>query len=97
MTEPEVVLWNYLKDKQLGYKFRRQTSVGKYIVDFYCPIKKLVIEIDGIQHLENEKYDNIRTQYLNSLDIKVLRIWNGELYENINGVIEEIIQELKSR
>jgi very-short-patch-repair endonuclease len=92
MTLEEIILWSYLKNKQLGYKFRRQVGFGKYIVDFYCPDKKLAIELDGGHHAENanEIYDNERTKYLDSLGIKVLRIWNNEIKENIEGVISEI-------
>jgi very-short-patch-repair endonuclease len=60
-------------------------------VDFYCPSHKLVIELDGSQHLEdNLDYDNKRTEYLNSLGLKVLRIWNNDIRDNLIGVVEEI-------
>ncbi len=94
MTKPEIILWSYLKGKQFqGYKFRRQQGIGNYIVDFYCPKLKLVIELDGEQHSEQENivYDKIRTNYLNSLNIKVLRYWNNEIYKNLDGVIEDIM------
>ena len=91
MTEAEHKLWMYLRGNQTGYKFRRQASIGKYIVDFYCPIKKLVIELDGSQHMENEEYDKMRTKYLNSLKIKIVRFWNNDVLENIEGVMEKII------
>jgi very-short-patch-repair endonuclease len=97
MTDSEIILWSYLKGKQLqGYKFRRQHSIGSYIVDFYCPKLKLVIELDGERHGErkNITYDEVRTEYLNSLGIKVLRYWNSEIYNNIAGVIEDIIYHL---
>jgi very-short-patch-repair endonuclease len=96
MTPEEVALWQYLKNKKLGYKFRRQASIGKYIVDFYCPEKGLVIELDGSQHAtDQEDYDELRTKYLNDLNIRVFRIWNSEIKENIEGVIEEINYYLK--
>ena len=60
-TPPEAILWNYLKKSQLnGLKFRRQQPIGKYIVDFLCCSKKIIIELDGGQHSENEKYDELR-------------------------------------
>ena len=90
-TEEEIILWAQLKNSQLGFKFRRQMSFGKYIVDFYCPSKKLVIEIDGSQHLQdNLDYDNKRTKYLNSLGLKVLRVWNNDICYNLAGVLEEV-------
>ena len=91
MTEEEVILWSYLKNKQMGYKFRRQVSIGRYIVDFYCPTRKLVIELDGSQHaIERNGYDKQRTQYLESKGIKVIRYWNDEIRYNLNGVCEDI-------
>lgn len=76
-TDVEVELWKKLKSSQLGYKFRRQASIGPYVVDFYCPKKRLVIELDGSQHNdpETKKYDQYRNEYLESLDIVVLRFW----------------------
>ncbi len=95
-TEEEAILWTQLKNSQLGSKFRRQAGLGKYIVDFYCPSHKLVIELDGSQHLEeNLNYDNRRTEYLNSLGLKVLRVWNNDIRGNLSGVIEEIRYYLK--
>src|SRR3989344_548172 len=76
-TKAEVLLWHYLKDKQLGNKFRRQHSIGNFIVDFYCPKTKLIVEIDGSQHQENERYDAKRTEYLTNLGYRVLRFWNN--------------------
>lgn len=91
-TAQEVILWSRLKKNQLGYKFRRQQSIGPYIVDFYCPDKQLIIELDGWQHGEEEKkmYDEIRTQYLENFGFRVLRFWNGEINGNLEGVIVKI-------
>jgi very-short-patch-repair endonuclease len=83
-----------LKNKQLGCKFRRQHSIGKYVVDFYCSEKKLVIEIDGWQHKEQERYDEERIKYLESLELKVLRFWNNDVNDNLNGVILKIEEYL---
>jgi very-short-patch-repair endonuclease len=95
-TPQEVLLWSKIRLNQLGFKFRRQHSIGGYIVDFYCPTKKLVIEIDGSQHFEkeNKEYDKIRTDYLDGLDIKVLRFDNAEINTNLDGVILKILSEL---
>jgi very-short-patch-repair endonuclease len=89
-TPQELKLWLYLKNKNLGYKFRRQQGIGNFIVDFCCPAKKLIIEIDGSQHIENEEYDEKRTLYLESLGYKVLRFWNNEINDNIESVVNKI-------
>jgi very-short-patch-repair endonuclease len=94
ITEQELLLWFKLKNKQLGYKFRRQHSIGQFIADFYCAEKKLVIELDGSQHLDNQEYDQERSDYFESLDIKVLRFWNDEVNKNIEGVVMKIEEEL---
>src|SRR3989344_2675303 len=88
-TPQEILLWLRLRREQLGFKFRRQHSIGGYIADFYCPIKKLVIEIDGSQHFEKEskEYDNVRSNYFEGLVIKVLRFTNVEINTNINNVV----------
>ncbi|OGI20321.1 MAG: hypothetical protein A3J06_03560 [Candidatus Moranbacteria bacterium RIFCSPLOWO2_02_FULL_48_19] len=94
-TPQEVILWSRLRRNGLGYKFRRQESIGKYIVDFYCPEKKLIVEIDGWRHKENETYDNDRTTYLESLGLKILRFWNNEVNDNLEGVILRIEEHLE--
>ena len=95
-TQQEVMLWARLKNSQLGYKFRRQHSIGGYIVDFYCPLKKLVIEIDGSQHYEKDatKYDVVRSNYFKVLDVKVIRFSNAEINVNMDGVLMKITSEL---
>jgi very-short-patch-repair endonuclease len=94
LTLEETILWNILKNNNLRHKFRRQHSIGNYIVDFYCPSKKLIIELDGSQHLDNQEYDEKRSCYFESLRIKVVRFWNNEIKENINGVVMRIEEEL---
>lgn len=73
----------------MGYKFKRQQSIDRFIVDFYCASKMLVIELDGEQHLFNKEYDNERSLYLNELGIKVLRFWNSDL-KDIERVLSKI-------
>jgi very-short-patch-repair endonuclease len=92
MPKSEVVLWSYLKGKQLGYKFRRQHSIGPYIVDFYCPAKRLVIEVDGETHLEQSQVtkDHQRDSYFHANYIRILRFLNTDIKENVRGVIESI-------
>lgn len=85
-TDAERKLWGILRNKQLnGLKFFRQYSVSKYILDFYCPAIRLAIEVDGGQHAES-KYDDIRTNYLKSKNIFVIRFWNNEVLNNLEGV-----------
>lgn len=91
-TTAEAALWKILKGKKLGRKFRRQHSVGYYILDFYCPAERLAIELDGAQHFteEGRKKDAVRTEYLNSLNIRVVRFENVEVFQNAQGVLDEI-------
>ncbi|HEY4528391.1 MAG TPA: DUF559 domain-containing protein [Candidatus Paceibacterota bacterium] len=93
-TPQEMFLWDELRKHRLGYKFKRQHSIGPYILDFYCPERKLAIELDGAHHIENKEYDVERTNYLSSLNIKVIRFWNKEANDNIGAVIKIINQEL---
>jgi very-short-patch-repair endonuclease len=90
-TEAEKILWRHLKSKQLnGLKFRRQRPIDNFIVDFVCLEKRLIIELDGGQHNENI-HDRHRTEILESNGFLVLRFWNNEIFENIEGVLEAII------
>jgi len=92
-TSAEAVLWGYLKQKQLeSRKFRRQHSIGKYIVDFYCPEEKLVIELDGENHFWEEgiDHDNTRNLYLHKKEIRVLRFENRWVFQDIEFVLSEI-------
>ncbi len=95
MTDAENTLWYYLRDKQLNnLKFRRQEAIGKYIADFVCYEHKLIIELDGGQHnTENViSNDEIRKKFLESSGFTVLRFWNNEIFENIEGVIDKILE-----
>jgi very-short-patch-repair endonuclease len=89
-TPQELKIWFYLKNKNFGTKFRRQHGIGPYIVDFYCKEKNLIIELDGSQHLENKEYDKERNNYMQALNIKVLRFWNNEIDKNIEKVLKKI-------
>jgi len=94
-TDAEGLLWHYLRKKQLdGHKFRRQQPVGPYIVDFACLPEKLLIELDGGQHAEQETYDEQRDQFLQSQGYRVLRFWNNEVFDNCFAVLEQIYQTL---
>ena len=93
LTAAEAFLWKHLKNKQLhGRRFRRQFGVGNYILDFYCPAEKLVVELDGDSHYSEKGIarDLKRDKFLNSLGIKVIRFENCEVFDNIEGVLEII-------
>lgn len=94
LPEPKRVLWNLLRGRRLdGYKFKRQFGILNYIVDFYCPEVKLVIEIDGDSHyldVEAIKKDQTRDEGLKKLGITVLRFTNLEVMRNTEGVFEKI-------
>jgi very-short-patch-repair endonuclease len=92
-TSAETALWLLLKGKQLeGRKFRRQHSLGCYVMDFYYPAEKLAIELDGDPHFTEEgmKHDAIRTKYINSLDIRIVRFENAEVFNRPEKVLMEI-------
>ncbi|NOU16419.1 MAG: endonuclease domain-containing protein [Bacteroidales bacterium] len=93
LTPAVIRLWKCLQNKQLdGRKFRRQHSIGNYIVDFYCSEEKIAIELDGDVHFNpvNEKYDIQRDDYIKSLEIKVIRFRNCEVFENIDNILNGI-------
>ncbi len=93
-TEAEKKLWHKINRRQIrGYKFRRQLNIDdKYIVDFVCLEKRLVIELDGGQH--TAAIDKDRTTYLNNLGFEILRFWNNDVFENIDGVLTVIKEKL---
>ena len=96
-TIQERRLWNLLKNRQFhNLKFKRQQPIGDYIVDFIRKEAKIIIEIDSGQHNEPEniEYDKSRTEYLNTLGYKVIRFWNNEIYENIEGVVLRLKEEI---
>ena len=93
-TDAEQKLWSTVRNRQLaGLKFRRQVPIGAYIVDFYCHECRLVLELDGSQHLAQLEYDDIRTCFLQAQGIRVLRFWNNEILSNIEGVLQQIYTE----
>ena len=97
MTKPEQMLWYWLKNRHLnGYKFRRQYSLGPYILDFYCPKLRLAIEIDGDSHFTPDAivYDKERTHFLEENNIRILRFKNNDVLENLENVINNILQYL---
>ncbi|MEP6894076.1 MAG: endonuclease domain-containing protein [Chloroflexota bacterium] len=98
LTPAERKLWAYLRGNKLnGVSFRRQHAIDKYIVDFVSIKKKLIIELDGSQHLEQEEYDIERTRYLESQGYKVVRFWNNDVMNYINDVIRVIEAALEDK
>ncbi len=96
-TDAEKKLWSKLRARQLNsLKFYRQFSVGTYILDFYCSVCRLAIELDGGQHAEEERilYDENRAAYLNENNIRVIRFWDNDVLNNIEGVLIEILKNL---
>lgn len=99
MTDAEQLIWTKVRRKQISdCQFYRQKNIGNYIVDFYCPKKKLIVEIDGGQHYEDYgiKKDRERDQYLQTLGFTVLRFSDIDVLKNIDGVVDKIYEHLKS-
>jgi len=96
MTEAEKLLWSRVRRKQLGCRFYRQKILGDYIVDFYCPRARLIVEIDGGQHNEN-KNDRSRDEWFSNQGLRVIRFWNNDVLRNIEGVIERLMEEIEKR
>ena len=94
-TEAEAILWSRLRAHRMaGIQFRRQHAIGNYIVDFCSPRRKLVIELDGSQHLDQADYDVERTKYLEAKGYRVLRFWNHDVMNNIDALLNTIWNEL---
>lgn len=93
-------LWSKLRNRALGgYKFKRQFSIGKYVVDFYSAEAKLVIEIDGATHSTDQEveYDKERQEYIENQGMKVKRYFNGDIKEHMDAVLESILEACKKR
>ena len=95
LTVAERALWQILRDRQLGARFRRQFVIAPYIVDFVCPEASLIIEVDGGQHAEAGEHD-YRDAVLRLKGWRVLRFWNNEVPQNREGVAERILEALNS-
>ena len=96
-TETEQKLWSFLRSRQLqGYKFRRQYSIGNFIVDFCCFEKRLVVEVDGGQHIAQSMKDERRTKYLQDLGYRVLWFWDNEVLNETESVLERILLFLEN-
>ena len=97
MTDVERLLWRALRDKQLnGHRFRRQHPIGSYITDFACIEEKIIIELDGGQHQEQQEHDEQRTAFLQAHGWQVVRFWNNDVLNNVDGVVFTIAGHLKA-
>ncbi|MGH8182113.1 MAG: endonuclease domain-containing protein [Rhodanobacteraceae bacterium] len=96
-TDVEQLLWRHLRNRNLGgFKFRRQVPPGSYIVDFVCMEQRLIIELDGGQHLDAEAQDRLRTLYLERGGFHVLRFWNDKILAERDAVMDAILRALTS-
>ena len=99
MPQPEIILWSKIRRKQIAdYRFRRQYSVGSYILDFYCPELKLAIEVDGESHIRTDvkEYDAQREEQIKQLGLTLLRFTNEDVTKNPNGVLQKIKETTES-
>ncbi|MEH6489298.1 endonuclease domain-containing protein [Hyphomonas oceanitis] len=98
MTRAEVILWQNLRARQLGgFKFRRQVPVGPFIADFACVERRLIIEVDGETHFTDDEIarDQKRTVFLGGQGWRVHRVWNTDIYDNLDGVLDGILYQLR--
>jgi len=90
-TPAEKLLWKHIsRDRIFNLRFLRQYGVGPYILDFYCPKIRLCIELDGEIHKDNKLYDDERSKYLETLDIKIIRFWNDDVLKDIKNTLDKL-------
>ena len=95
-TDAERLLWSRLRGRQLGgFRFRRQRPIGNYVCDFVCLSDRVVVELDGSQHVERADYDARRDSFLRANGYRVLRFWNGDVMDRLDTVLETIVQALQ--
>lgn len=95
MTDAELLLWRHLRNRELGgFKFRRQKPIGPFIVDFVCPEKHIVVEVDGGQHASQSEADEERSKYLAGKGFRILRFWNNEVLNETESVLSFILEVL---
>lgn len=98
MTHAEKLLWYRLRNRRLdNYKFRRQVPIGPYIADFLCMSVRLIVEVDGGQHMLRAAQDHDRTLELENEGYRVVRFWNNDILENMDGVLETLTLALSLR
>jgi very-short-patch-repair endonuclease len=94
-TKAEDRLWYRLRNRRLGnFKFRRQVWIGPFIADFLCMDARLVVEVDGSQHIEDVAYDDVRTAFLATKGYRVIRVWNNDVMQRMDGVLAAILDRL---
>src|SRR5437868_6373983 len=94
LTDAEIRLWSRLRRKQLSaFRFRRQHPLGPYVVDFFCAEAKLIVEVDGGQHADD---DEARTRWLEARGYRVIRFWNNDVLANTEGVLQMILAALRA-
>jgi very-short-patch-repair endonuclease len=94
-TEAEALLWSWLRNRHLkNFKFRRQHRIGPYFADFVCVEHRLIVELDGGQHVDQAGYDEARTRFLGAQGYRVLRIWNSDIALRMNEVLDEVLRVL---
>ena len=96
MTDAERALWSRLRGEQLGVKFRRQHPLGGYVADFACLAPRLIVELDGLQHANQQAYDDRRDAFFRSQGFTVLRVATDAPFVNIEGVLVSILDRLES-
>ena len=97
-TIPECLLWSRLRaGRSPGAKWRRQAAIGNYIVDFYCPAARLVVEIDGMSHDDRARYDYERSRYLEGRGLRVLRYTNDQALADLDAIAEDIARQVAVR
>jgi very-short-patch-repair endonuclease len=89
-------MWRALRELPAEHRFRRQHPIGRFVVDFACPARKLAIELDGGQHALLETEDAVRTSELAHGGYRVVRFWNNDVIDNLSGVLEIIRRELEA-
>ena len=98
MTQPELKLWSILRNRALvGVKFRRQMPIGNYIADFCCLDRRLIVELDGGQHAEQEAADALRSRFLATEGFRVLRFWNDQVLSGSEFVVAEILAAISEK
>lgn len=96
LTKAESILWRHLRLRQInGHKFRRQQPIGRYIVDFVCFERRLIIEVDGGQHSEQIDYDSERDAWLETQGFRMLRFWNNQVMNELEAVESIIMKALE--
>ena len=97
MTDAETILWSRLRRGQLnGWKFRRQHSVGPYVADFACIDARLIVEVDGATHASEREiaHDKKRSAFLTARGFSIYRVWNTDIYDNLQGVLDGLLAAL---